>query len=231
MFARTDANGTCRFDGVPEGNLTLYASPNGYVLGTECKAGQVAQATIEVPEGNPIHGLVLTPDRVPVPGAEIWLSDDVTAWDGAVVTRSGPDGTFTIRGVQRPEERHVGARATGYAASELALLKWQLVEIQPIELILHPEPATLHGRVIDADGSPVPGTTVMIGGPGWEKPHRQGDTKPKRPTFQVTTDASGAFRLEGMAGRRVVVDRAGSPSSARASRLGLSRAARAGRSK
>jgi hypothetical protein len=95
------------------------------------------------------------------------------------------------------EQRCVGARAEGFAASEIQRLFWHSKEIFLL-LRLRTEPGVLRGRVIGPDGMPRRGARVFAGAPGFEAGASFGDGSPKPPTFRASTDADGAFTLPGI---------------------------------
>lgn len=196
-FQRTDADGVCRFDRVPVGKA-LVSLVFDVSQRVDVTPGEVAEATIEIPEGSSITGEVWSPSGEGVEGAEIWLSDHPSLMETDVVARSGPGGRFRIRGIAYDSTRWVGARAPGYGASDLVRLWWRAQEIDYLPLVLKARPGGVRGRVVAPDGAPVPGASVWIGRQDFQKDVAWLDRTPKGPTIQATTNAEGEFAIVGV---------------------------------
>lgn len=197
MTRRTDSAGVCRADRVPSGTVMIDPMFGSQKL-VQLPAGETVDETIEIAEGAVITGSVVTPEGAGVADAEIWLSAWQRAWDGDVVTRSTAGGFFRIRGVQHDDRRYVGARAPGHAASNLVRLSWWATQWN-VTLIIQPSPGALRGRVFAPDGTPVAGAVVHAGGAGFQEERPYSDDRVLSATFETSTDAQGAFAIEGVA--------------------------------
>ena len=143
-----------------------------------------------------------TSDR-PVPGAEVALAaepgapaDPVPAslhpgslGKAATAGTSGPDGSCVLRDVP-PGEWVLSVRAPGFSAHFEDVRFAERQALPPIRVILVPACA-LAGRVLIADGKPLPGVTVRA-----VRPWAGGDRGFNR--VECRADDEGRYRLEGL---------------------------------
>ncbi|MCB9869923.1 MAG: sigma-70 family RNA polymerase sigma factor [Planctomycetes bacterium] len=109
--------------------------------------------------GMRVSGTVRSASGAPVAGAGIWMctSDDLTS--GQVVTTSDSVGRFTLDCV--PPGTKLAARANGHGTGAFVYV---LPTATPRECTLDLVPeSTLHGRVFGPDGTPMAGTTLLLG--------------------------------------------------------------------
>jgi hypothetical protein len=139
-------------------------------LATGTAAAQQAPAT---GAGSVIEGLVLDTLGDPVPAVEVRAERD-----GALVARSSGDGDGHFR-LRLPDSgAELMVRAAGKAAVRVP---WHGATRAPVERIELEDAASLRGRVLDADGQPLPGARVLAAAPGF-----RGDT---------TTDGRGDYHF------------------------------------
>lgn len=108
-----------------------------------------------------VRGVVLGPDGRPFEGAQVSL--------GVLVVRTAYDGSFTLpresqrsfeqdeSGVWRPRNGWLTALAPGFLPARMPIA--DLPE-EPVVLTLGPAPLTIAGRVVDAEGAPLPDLVV-----------------------------------------------------------------------
>jgi carboxypeptidase family protein len=133
--------------------------------------------------GASVHGRVVTPDGSPLGGARVQvvpigqrpareLSHDLS-------TVSTADGSFTLRGLPPGESRLIAsARGHLQKTTELVLVPGE--DTSAIEVVLQ-SGLRIEGRVLNAQGEPVPGAFVQ-----------------PRGASGTTTDVAGQYRLEGL---------------------------------
>src|SRR5262249_19891685 len=114
---------------------------------------------------------------------------------GSIVTQSGADGRFSIRGVE--PWRYVGARAAGHVPSSLATVDNHAPPEMDVRLLVGGPGASVHGTVTGAN-VPVADAWVLAGPPGgWPgaDPHIAG-TGPT--PLELRTAADGTFLASDM---------------------------------
>jgi RNA polymerase sigma-70 factor (ECF subfamily) len=157
FVSTADEDGVARFTDLPAGNAIVRADRGGEAQAT-IAAGSNPELTLTLDAGALVEGIVLTPERIPLPGAEIFLSVNGPEAPGFVITRSGADGTFAVRDVS--SSHMIGARAPGYAPSTLALLMGISGAKHRLEFILRGRGSAVLGRVLDREGQPIAGADV-----------------------------------------------------------------------
>ncbi len=144
--------------------------------------GQALEMDLRLIRGLAMHGRVVTPDGEPIENATVGLemsrgghgsNDFVRASRGA---RSDADGRFELRAIAPGTNLKLSVHAEGREALTTPISLAAGAAPQQFTL----QPATIvGGRVLRADGQPVPNTAVGLS-PGWQ---------------QTRTDADGVFRL------------------------------------
>jgi protocatechuate 3,4-dioxygenase beta subunit len=187
----SDSQGCVRLDRVEPGNVSFEADLGGEGS-IDAVAGRLLEAKLSIPPGYVLRGRVVDPERRPVAGASIWLSDYFNYESGGVVTTSDADGRFEIPNV--PEARYVGASAPGFAPADevyVEELHAKLVAererssamakdgsatapassssgadvaVDDVELVLAGVGAALKGVVLDPEGRPAAGASVTVVG-------------------------------------------------------------------
>jgi protocatechuate 3,4-dioxygenase beta subunit len=204
---RSDAHGEARARALPAGKVRL-SSDRAVNKEVEILAGQEQEVRLVLPAGVDVEGIVRDGGREPVPGADIWLTVWAAPWQGgAIVARSGPDGTFRVRSV--PPQQSLGALADGFAPSELVDLELLDCRNPPVrvELVVGAAGGALAGRVLDPRMTGIAGAMVAVGSPKYRGEPRTGRGQAEhwspRPAI---TDADGRFRIASLAPGRHPVE-------------------------
>lgn len=186
----TDAEGRFRISlDKPGAGSSLRISVSGLLLFLEGPYESTETTDLEeirVPAGEKFSGRVTDEAGKPVSGAKVRMSgigllDDDERFSAETVT--GPDGAFAFPAT--PESaRNVTVRAAGFATSQRARLDRRR---SPEKFTLK-RGGSIRGTVLDAAGQPAAGAIVIAGDVAGE------------------TDASGAYRLEGLAATTRVVE-------------------------
>jgi RNA polymerase sigma factor (sigma-70 family) len=176
-LTRSDERGAFHAIGVPAGVQPVQVRASGLApwRGTcEVTAGATTTLRLELVAGATVRGVVLGSGGAPVAGADVEVGD----WNDVVhfVATSGGDGTFVLRGLPageadlRADHDDHGEATLRVAAVAGAETACELHLSRGLELV---------GRVLDADGQPVPAAFVECMAPPWN-------------TF-VQSDAQGRF--------------------------------------
>ncbi|MBK6939176.1 MAG: sigma-70 family RNA polymerase sigma factor [Planctomycetes bacterium] len=155
--AIADREGVARFAELPPGRATVRAD-RGSEMQTSIVGGTNPELTFELEPGALVEGVVLTSERTPFAGAEIFMSLNGPEAPGYVVGRSREDGSFSVRDVS--SAHLIGARAAGYAPSTLALIMGMHGAKHRLELVLRGRGSSVLGHVVDLDGAPIAGADV-----------------------------------------------------------------------
>lgn len=183
-----DAVGRARVEVAP-GRVRLIADRGGETA-VAIEAGETTSATVSIPRGIAVDGVVLDGDGAPVPGASVWISKPDVADDVIEVTHAGADGRFSLRDVE--PGRCLSAQAPERACSLLVLITGDAGDEVTCTLRLDEVGQLLSGVVFGDDDQPVADASVMIGqsfstaGVGHGQP-----TRP--PALWLRTDAEGRF--------------------------------------
>ncbi|MEZ6019903.1 MAG: carboxypeptidase-like regulatory domain-containing protein [Planctomycetota bacterium] len=172
--AETDAQGRFQLQGLPTTALAFKAFADGY-LSSESKevpAGEDArEVRIELRAGASIHGRLVYDDGSPAAGFELLAQPDpanLAGMDGLTFmhhtssrgqTTSDDDGHFELRGMA-PIPYRVQASGTRDGDTYVAGRSGMRPGSEAVELVLGRQTA-LTGRVLDADGNPVPSYTLL----------------------------------------------------------------------
>jgi RNA polymerase sigma factor (sigma-70 family) len=183
------------------------------------------------------RGRVLGPDGRPVPGAKLYL----TPWQGYLkqpypsseIATTGPDGRFEFTA---PKDKRLGqgtfltAAAADHGAAWAQLRAGDKRDDLTLRLVADDVPVT--GQVVDLEGKPVAGATLLLmqinAAPGEDLGPFLEAVKARKgrrlqlqqqylsrytvaPPLTVTTDAAGRFRLTGVGRNRLVTLRLDGP--------------------
>lgn len=190
----TDERGRFSFRNVSAGAIwSLRGSAEGYAT-AEIQAifvqpGQVPPEQLLVLDTeHVITGVVLNDERTPVAGALITVSRTQPRPIFTATGRSGPDGSFTLRGL--PAGIYgMAATADGYGAGRVPKVE---VDSAPVEVVMAKK-GGVSGRVTGPDGAPVTSFTLEL------MRTRRNSTQygATELTWQIQ-DPSGSFKLEGL---------------------------------
>jgi RNA polymerase sigma factor (sigma-70 family) len=188
----TDGTGQVTIPDVEPGRfaLSLCANGNGYAQG-EVTAGGETSVTIQFPVGQEVMGRVVDRSGEPVEDAEIYvgLNDSQGWW----IARTDASGAFHLRDVF-PTSYRCAARARGHAPSAISLLRGNPGERTQITLELGGASGTVSGTVLDDDGNPVGGATVMLI-PNQGFGTAVGWNQQLPPVQEMTADEEGEFEF------------------------------------
>lgn len=144
--AEADDAGSFAFFTLPKGIALLRASAEGYKPSEAVRVvvepdRDVEPVSLVLRNAARFSGIVLDPDRAPLPGASVLivsrgLLSDPPEVGAMAATRSAHDGTFSIEGTDAPDETLV-AVAPGYAPASLRAAT--IAGRSGIELIVRPE--------------------------------------------------------------------------------------------
>ncbi|MCA8961304.1 MAG: carboxypeptidase regulatory-like domain-containing protein, partial [Planctomycetes bacterium] len=207
---RTDGNGAFAFVRLPmlEYDIQVKATP---WAATEVREHSSTPRELEIvlDVGATITGVVLDPDGVPVPEAELRVSRDDGMgpgdWMRSLRSReqlkSDADGTFRIEGLAAGEYR-VQAGKAGYQTTTQQGIRLERGGEQSVEITV-PIGGVLAGIVVDDAGQPVAGAEVAARAEGNDRQRAVRRGGP--PGFggddgtRTETDVDGRFRLDRLA--------------------------------
>lgn len=202
--ALTDAAGVCAIDNVPAGDVTVLAS-TGQRQRTTVQAGATNAITFELKAWGIVRGVVVDAYGVSVPGADVWVSSEISYRSAGRGDRPGRGqyGSFTMRtdAAGRFETRlglkqSVSASKPGYGPSPTIYACSGKAPPDGIDVTLKlaAEGSTLIVAVGDAHGAPVADAHVLVGP---ETPHLldQTMTRATPPPRRTNTDERGAAEL------------------------------------
>ena len=141
--------------------------------------------------GARLTGVVVDVAGRPIAGAQLMAKSEVTSPDGSLVSgigaggQSGDDGRFTIPNLA-PGPFRLDAHAAGFIPWQASETAVDGEELGPLRIELG-RGATVEGRVVDADGVPVPGARVSA-----RFTASPGETS----SSGTVTDADGHYGLE-----------------------------------
>lgn len=193
---RTDSNGQFVFEGLAPGSVRpMYRiGDDDWGDRVEIRAGQRAEATLEIRVGMKANGRVVDGHAAPVADAAIVVTD----WSGGPgqeLCRSAADGSFALRGL--PNSCHVGARKRGYCPTPMRTFTTSEGAEVEFEIVIDTVGAGLTGTVFAPDGSPVANATVRAG--SMEQGIHQlpdGGSAMAAQAELTFTDADGRFTVE-----------------------------------
>lgn len=193
----TGADGRCRFEEVPPGDASL-STHSGGSLRLALTAGEEHAARVAIEVGTSVDGTVVDELRVPVAGADVWLSRGSDARNGRVVARTDGDGRFRLRDLRGA--RWLAARAAGHAPSRAYEMAELAGETVSIELRLRGAGGALEGLVLDPAGAPAADAEVELYDPNRNAVERDVDGTRLSPSPKLVTRTrdDGGFALRGI---------------------------------
>lgn len=205
--ARTEADGGFLLRGwdMQAQGVSVHARAEGYALASHAlPRGQAPEGAIEIAlaGGAAISGRILSPTGAPQPDALVEVhgsrgSPDVRR--DRASARSGPDGRFEIGGLSRDQAHTLVASAPGAGRLIVDLPDFDPArdprDLGDLDL---PVASSLAGRVVDADGRPLPNAYVTLqgGDPGRNRLRapEQEPLEPITPVLILRLDDLGRFR-------------------------------------
>lgn len=202
-YGVTDASGEFEIPSIRAGRVGLYCDRNGdQGSSATVAADERALKEIVLPLGVQLEGEVVDARGAPVPGAGVWLSEAPTPRGGRIAVACDEHGRFALRDVS--PRRYLGARAPGYAPSEVEWLASGGVregERATLRLVLRDAGGSVRGRVLGPEGAPLAGTEVLVRAPSPRAARLRADGILLGPpsTFEARTDEQGRFAFEDLA--------------------------------
>ncbi|MFO0983303.1 MAG: sigma-70 family RNA polymerase sigma factor [Planctomycetota bacterium] len=193
----TGADGCCVFTDLEPGHFGVYAGGNERAE-VDVVAGQQAEATLEIPVGIAVDGVVVNAAREPVANADIWVST-VGNWDdGWILAATDASGKFKLTGVHSGS--WLGARAPGYTPTPMLTMMGSPGGSMSVKLVFQSTGGEVTGTVLDPDGERVAGAVVRVGSndtANWVTVEG-GSSALEVPSLRGRTDARGDFRFRGV---------------------------------
>lgn len=213
--ARTDGKGAFAFPPAPAGRelVLLAAPPLGSAAGGERFALPAAAGCgeylleSELSPPDRIAGSVVDEAGRPVAGARVLCRLAGDPSDVPLLlreTETGPDGRYALEGVAASKVL-VRAEKGGYRTGRELSVSPRDGGVSPrddLALELRTGPGFVVGTVVDEDGLPVAGATVVVRSERF-------DAARYAPRAEVLTDAGGAFRIDPAAGGELRVRASG----------------------
>lgn len=168
----------------------------------EIVAGESTDLVLEIPTGLIVSGAVLDHTDQPVAGAEIFLSREGDVPGQWVVTTTDGAGRFEIRDLAPWRSSgpftELAARARGFATSRAWVAMGTAGDRPHVIFRLLGVAGSLSGRVIDREGSPVPGAELELRTfhsriVTQDAVNPEGVTFEEPPHLRVVTDGRGEF--------------------------------------
>ena len=192
-----DEEGRFFLSGMRSGNWEVFARAEGYglaePLAIEMPLADDAEVLLYLDRAATVRGVVVDPRGLPVEGAEVGLRvtlNDIGRFassDGdRPATESDENGTFTLTGLSAGTVELV-ANAEDFATSEPVTVELGAGEMLADLVFELRVGGRIEGLVLDAEGEPAKGETVLV----------QNPTDVIGQRF-VTTDSDGEFVVEGL---------------------------------
>lgn len=190
-----------------EESIRLQVVADGY-LSTDVSAGipeygVADETTVALRPAAPLYGFVTDAADQPIAGADISARPQGTesiATMFAVRSQSatsGADGSFRMAGIVYNNPYRLTIRAEGFAGHAVDLPPYEPgTTADPVRIRLT-EGLQARGRVVDTDGSTVPGAEVSLRWPEQKQP-RFASRREIDATEPVVTDDQGAFVFAGV---------------------------------
>ncbi|MEO6595822.1 MAG: sigma-70 family RNA polymerase sigma factor [Planctomycetota bacterium] len=191
-----DADGTARFDGLAGALRVRTTVRPTLVVSAEISPGASCECTLRLEGGMTLSGIVVDPAGVPVGGALLEGSlAGISGMDAEQIAVSAADGTFVVRECET--FGLIGARAAGYAASQLYFRQGKPGSVEHVRIELLLTGGCVQGVVLGPTGDPVANAVVRAGEGRTEAIMSTPQGAAPLPA-QVRTDAEGRFLAVGV---------------------------------
>ena len=196
LRAETDAQGVARFPGLAPGEVRARVAGSWGGANATITAGQAMACEIVLRGAMTLTGVVVDAAGVPIGGALVETGPLLASEaDIELVAVTAADGSFTLR--ECGPHCFVGARATGFAASQLHYRGNGREEPEPLRIELRALGGSLDGFVVDANGAPLVDAVVRVGQGDGDDVRATPQGAPPLPA-QVVTDTAGHFTAIGL---------------------------------
>lgn len=194
-IVRTGGSGAVLLEEVAVGSV-LVRPLRGKSRYVSINPGQTASVTFELESALTVSGQVVDADDLPIPYADIWLSDRSNSKQGYPITRTDAAGEFSLTSIT--SKHYIGAFAQGYGMSYLQAPRGIAEDRAQMKIVLSEAGATVKVEVVDPKGRAIEGATVLIGDEGSRAYRRlaDGSSGPPAPPRRGRSDQSGVTNLE-----------------------------------
>ncbi|MCF6137924.1 carboxypeptidase regulatory-like domain-containing protein [Pseudalkalibacillus berkeleyi] len=183
-----DTNGDFQFNNLQPGQYILTASAPNYqtsTVGASVVSDETTSVTLEM-EPNPaeVSGVVTDPSGIPVTNATIQIID----MNGTILNTGGTDqnGQYVLSNLP-PGSFSIVVNAQDFSTATGGVTLEPGETVTDANFVLLPDPGAIVGTIIDTDGDPISGATIII---------RNADNLQIRST---TTNEFGEYLVEGIA--------------------------------
>ncbi|MBI1850512.1 MAG: sigma-70 family RNA polymerase sigma factor [Planctomycetes bacterium] len=193
----TDADGHAVVADLAPGSVTVTCVMGGVATGV-IAAGRTTVVRVVVPRGARVLGEVVDAEGGALGGARVWLSEPNLTWRGRFVCTADAHGRFEIHAVTAGQ--WIGAKGPGWAMSYLQPVDGRAGETMKVRIALDRPGASVHGRVVDGGGAPIPRAHVLV---GWERARFERELAnglfgPSGAAQRVVADDDGEFVVDGV---------------------------------
>jgi protocatechuate 3,4-dioxygenase beta subunit len=176
----SDAGGSFCLEGVEQGNYVIEASADGYAPTrsgnfTVSNDRNVEHIPIRLTRGGSISGRLVDPDNHPIGKARVrtksndWAEDDFFLMNEDILpsnatqleTRTGPDGSFSLKGLA-PDQYQLLFEGSGFTRASKTDISVTEGTNNSLGNVQMARGGTLVGTVYDATGKGVPGAGVQL---------------------------------------------------------------------
>ncbi|MBL8694745.1 MAG: sigma-70 family RNA polymerase sigma factor [Planctomycetes bacterium] len=195
---RTNHAGQAEVAGLPEGKTLLYGDRGGHAQ-VNVAAGVRAEATLVIPSGIDVEGVVVDDAERPVANALLRVSQFANFDEWADAGRSDSEGKFWLRSIT--PNHHISASAPDPTMRPSPIYAVSADRGNPMSLRLQVRrrAAALSGRVVVSDGAPVAGAFITVGARRITWLHSlPGDPVALSAPCQIVSDSDGKFELFGL---------------------------------
>lgn len=201
----TDEQGRFAIRGLPAGKFDLKAMRQGFAKRTvpsielEDAGEGLDVGEIALTPGVRLQGLVLSPERQPVEGVEVFVTEGGPRMmfgrlAGAEASPDGvsdPAGWFAVEDLAAGEKYAFRLRRPGYVDANLSAI--ELPRSEPLEVVLEPA-SKLSGLVSNAKGEPIAGAEIRL---SFSRTLEMGGNRMQAVMMHTdTSDTDGRFLFE-----------------------------------
>jgi len=180
----TEAPGMFHVEGLEAGAVSVMVSAPHYLPArVDAQAGQTDAVVVSMKKGVPLHGRVHDAAGKPLEGVKVERGGGFEMSMENIEINTKADGTFELEGVS-PEGTELAFSKKGYVNRRQKAVPPKGDELVDVELA---PGVSVKGHVFDADGKPAVETEVSATSAVYGAEYAS-----------ATTDASGAFEIEGL---------------------------------